>query len=169
VYIYDESGSAIGFRYRTPSYSADVFDVYFFEKNLQGDIVAIYNQSGTKVVTYTYDAWGNVTTSGTQATGIGAKKPIRYRGYYYDSETSWYYLQSRYYDANMSRFINGDALLAQNDLLGNNMFAYCLNNPVAYVDHYGELAISLASLLLLGLFQFLVLLHFQNRTFIKRL
>ena len=140
MYIYDETGSAIGFRYRTPSYSADVFDVYFFEKNLQGDIVAIYNQSGTKVVTYTYDAWGNVTTSGTQATGIGAKNPVRYRGYYYDSETGYYYVSSRYYAPEMGRFINADdvdLLSANGDFASLNLFTYCGNVPVIRKDESG--------------------------------
>jgi len=123
--------------------------VYFFEKNLQGDIVAIYNQSGTKVVTYTYDAWGNVTTSGIQSTGIGAKNPIRYRGYYYDSETGYYYVSSRYYDPEIGRWINADGYISTgNGVLEKNMFAYCLNNPVNMVDPSGEIAIT--TLILIG-------------------
>ena len=139
VYLYDEYGSPIGFRYRTPSYSANVFDGYFFEKNIQGDVIGIWNQNGTKVVNYTYDAWGNVTVSGTCATGIGAKNPFRYRGYYYDTETSLYYLQTRYYNPHWGRFINADTFInAGNELLGYNMFAYCGNNPVMGYDPTGE-------------------------------
>ena len=63
--MYDESGSPIGINYRTNQYAADVFDVFYFEKNLQGDIVAVYNDSGTRLGTYTYDAWGNFTYSTT--------------------------------------------------------------------------------------------------------
>jgi hypothetical protein len=86
--------------YRTPSYAAEEFDYYFFEKNLQGDIIAIYNESGTKIGTYTYDAWGNCTiTSNTSGYNfILSNNPFRYRGYYYDTETGFYYLQSRYYN-----------------------------------------------------------------------
>lgn len=59
VYLYDETGAPIGYCYRTPSYADGAFDGYFFEKNLQGDIVAVFNQSGTRIAGYTYDAWGN--------------------------------------------------------------------------------------------------------------
>ena len=72
------------------------------------------------------------------ATTIGVKNPIRYRGYYYDTETGLYYLQSRYYDPETCRFINADSLIIAGDYLqGTNMFAYCLNNPVMYVDPSG--------------------------------
>ena len=142
VYLYDEYGSPIGFRYRTPSYSAGVFDGYFFEKNIQGDIVGIWNQNGTKVVTYTYDAWGNVTVSGTGATGIGAKNPFRYRGYYFDTETGLYYLQTRYYNPSWGRFISADKYLNANaDILGFNMFAYCGNEPVNQADPSGDASV----------------------------
>ena len=63
MYVYDETGSPIAIKYRTSSYAQNTFDVFFFEKNLQGDIVAIYNSSGTKIGTYTYDAWGNFTVT----------------------------------------------------------------------------------------------------------
>ena len=63
MYVYDETGSPIAIKYRTSSYAQNTFDVFFFEKNLQGDIVAIYNSSGTKIGSYTYDAWGNFTVT----------------------------------------------------------------------------------------------------------
>lgn len=70
---------------------------------------------------------------------LGVHNPLRYRGYVYDQETGLYYLRSRYYDPNMGRFINGDVFVSTGQgLLGNNMFAYCLNNPVFYVDLSGE-------------------------------
>ncbi len=83
---------------RTPSYAAGVFDCYFFEKNLQGDIIAVYDANGTKLVSYTYDAWGAVTTTYLNggASTAAQYNPFRYRGYYYDEDTGWYYLQSRY-------------------------------------------------------------------------
>ena len=67
-YLYDETGSPLGMQYRTSNYASGTFDFYFFEKNLQGDIVAVYNSNGKKICTYTYDAWGNCTT--TRASGI---------------------------------------------------------------------------------------------------
>lgn len=139
IYLYDETGSPVGFRYRTPSYDQGVFDGYFFEKNIQGDIVGIWNQNGTKVVAYTYDAWGKVTASGTDAGGIGAKNPFRYRGYYYDTETGFYYLQTRYYNPVWGRFINADGQL-NDELLGYNSFSYCDNNPISFIDPFGTLA-----------------------------
>ena len=83
---------------------------YYYATNLQGDVVALLNASGTAVVTYTYDAWGKLLdTSGTLASTLGALNPLRYRGYVYDTETGLYYLQSRYYDPEVGRFINADA------------------------------------------------------------
>lgn len=141
VYLYDEYGSPIGFKYRTPSYARNVFDGYFFEKNTQGDIIGIWDLTGSngRIVQYTYDAWGNVTVSGSGASGIGAKNPFRYRGYYYDTETSLYYLQTRYYNPSWGRFISADGYInADNDILGFNMFTYCGNNPVMGYDPTGE-------------------------------
>ena len=146
VYLYDASGMPIGMMYRTTSYAKDQWDVFWFEKNLQGDVVAVYNSSGTKVVTYTYsDAWGNHSVSYTNsgASTGAAYNPFRYRGYYYDVDLGMYYLQSRYYDAKICRFINADGYVSTGQgLIGNNMFAYCGNNPVNYVDYSGELAIA---------------------------
>ena len=120
--------------------SAGKFYTFWFERNLQGDIVAVYNESGTKVYTYQYDAWGNCTA--TPVSSIGANiyaqyNPFRYRGYYYDSELGMYYLQSRYYDPAIGRFINSDGQL-NGGLLGYNQFAYCANNPVMNVDPNGH-------------------------------
>ena len=99
----------------------------------------IVNTSGTVVANYTYDAWGKVTGSGS----IGQINPIRYRGYYYDTDTGFYYLQSRYYDPAIKRFISADTYInANGDLLGFNMYAYCGNNPVMGYDPTGEIVIS---------------------------
>ena len=79
----------------------------------------------------------NVSLTGTN---IGAMyNPFRYRGYYYDTETGLYYLNSRYYDPDTGRFINADGYLnANGDLIGFNMYAYCSNNPIMYTDPSGE-------------------------------
>ena len=130
--------------YRNTTYAKDTYDVFFYEKNLQGDIVAVYNDVGTKLISYYYDAWGNVTTtySNGGASTNAAYNPFKYRGYYHDSETGWYYLQSRYYNSNWGRFINADAYVSTGTgLLGYNMFAYCNNNPVMLADYSGKVAI----------------------------
>ena len=143
VYLYDDTGAPIGFQYRTPGYAEDVWDTYLYEKNLQGDIIAVYNLAGTKLVSYTYDAWGNFTTTyhnGGEYTPA-ASNPYTYRGYYYDTDLGLYYLMSRYYDSNIGRFINADDidyLGANGDLTSYNLYAYCSNNPVMYTDETGH-------------------------------
>ena len=153
VYLYDATGAPIGMMYRTTSYAEGAFDVFWFEKNLHGDIVAIYDESGTKIATYTYtDAWGNHSVSYTNGgASTGAQyNPFRYRSYYYDTDLGLYYLQSRYYDPNTCRFINADGYVSTGQgLIGNNMFAYCNNNPVSNIDPNGESLIA-AALILLG-------------------
>ena len=142
IYLYDESGSPIGMQYRNNAYAVNTFNTFFFEKNLQGDIIAVYNENGVKVLSYTYDAWGNHTTTWHYSIGtniVAEYNPFRYRGYYYDTETGWYYLQSRYYNPAWGRFLNADAYVNGNkDLIGFNMYAYCSNNPVMYVDYTGN-------------------------------
>ena len=105
LFHYDENGSPLGFQYRNGTYASGVFDEYIYEKNLQGDIVAIYNNVGTYLVSYTYDAWGNVNKgyyNGGSNAGA-SKNPLTYRGYYYDTDLSMHYLQSRYYQNRRKR------------------------------------------------------------------
>ena len=114
---------------------------YYYLFNAQGDIVGIIDVNGIQVVEYTYDAWGNIlSVTGSLAGTIGQKNPLRYRGYYYDSETGFYYLLSRYYDPGIGRFINADGVIAGigGNVLGYNMFAYCMNNPVNMIDSNGN-------------------------------
>ena len=131
-YYYNEAGSVIGLRYNGND--------YFFRRNLQGDIIAILNTAGQTVVSYEYDPWGNIlSTSGSLASTLGVANPFRYRGYYYDTESGLYYLQTRYYDAAVGRFINADGFTSTGQgFLGNNMYAYCLNNPISYTDPSGR-------------------------------
>ena len=111
---------------------------YYYVTNIQGDVVKMVTASGTAVATYAYDAWGKVLS----ATGSMAEvNPIRYRGYYYDAEIGMYYLQSRYYDPAVRRFINADAYASTGQgFLGQNMFAYCNNNPACMFDPAGYAA-----------------------------
>ena len=142
VYLYDASGSVIGMQYHAAGSASTAWDSYWFEKNLQGDIVAIYNASGTKLVSYIYDAWGNFTP--TEASedipAVVTNNPFTYRGYYYDYDLGLYYLQSRYYDSNTGRLISADALMSgvNGSLEGFNLYVYCFNNPIMYTDHFGN-------------------------------
>ena len=157
VYLYDESGMPIGMQYRTSNYAWGEFDNFYFEKNLFGDIVAVYNESGTKIGSYKYDAWGVCTASVESTASTFEKKvvrtlnPFRYRGYYFDTETGFYYLQSRYYNPQWGRFLNADGYInANGDLIGYNMYAYCSNNPVMYTDPTGEMSKLAIALLVVG-------------------
>ena len=133
-YLFDENGDRFGLEYNGSKY------VYLF--NAQGDVVAIVNSSNQLVAKYAYDAWGKLLSiTGSAASTVGAANPIRYRGYYYDTETGLYYLNSRYYDPQTGRFINADSediLQVQDDLFDKNLFAYCDNNPIMREDHGGE-------------------------------
>ena len=111
---------------------------YFYVTNLQGDVVGICDSTGDLVVTYLYDAWGNVTVAGDDP--IAGHNPLMYRGYVYDFETGLYYLQSRYYNPEWGRFINADIFYSTGQgFIGNNMFAYCGNNPVLNIDESGTM------------------------------
>ena len=128
---YSSGGELIGYTYKT----ADAETECILVKNQQGDVERVISTDGTVLAAYTYDAWGNILTSeGSLATS----NPIRYRGYYFDTETSLYYLQSRYYDPAVGRFINADGVVsAGQGILSYNMFAYCKNNPVCGMDSSG--------------------------------
>lgn len=148
IYLYDESEAPVGIRYRARSFASGVFNDYLFEKNLQGDIVAIYNQSGSKIATYNYDAWGKTTVSlvssasTTDRLVANTYNPFRYRGYYYDTDLGMYYLGSRYYNQNWGRFLNADtcAMLTVSPIsfIGKNLYAYCDNSPVLRHDDGGD-------------------------------
>ena len=115
-------------------------ELYYYVLNAQGDVAAILNSSGKLAASYDYDAWGNCTVYNSSDAAIGDLNPLRYRGYYYDAETGFYYLQSRYYDPAICRFINADtfATTDANGFLSANMFAYCENNPIMRTDESGE-------------------------------
>jgi len=136
IFLYDENGIAYGMLVNNNGTE----QYYYYLFNAQGDVVGIMNSEGQTVAEYSYDAWGNVlSVTGTQATTIGQLNPIRYRGYYYDTETGFYYLQSRYYDPYVQRFINADGYVSTGQgISGYNMFAYCSNNPVNRVDSTGQ-------------------------------
>ena len=128
---YDSSGEVIGFTRTVNGTDTE----YFYVKNLQGDILKVITATGTEAATYTYDAWGKLLTSSGDMADVN---PMRYRGYFYDTETSLYYLKSRYYAPEVGRFINPDAYASTGQgILGANMFAYCGNDPINYFDSSG--------------------------------
>ena len=97
--------------------------------NHAGDVEQIYNTDGTLAARYYYDSWGlpvavkNASGAAiTDATHIANVNPIRYRGYYYDAESDFYYLQSRYYDPAVGRFINADSRLNMATLESYNLY-----------------------------------------------
>ena len=133
-FVYDESGKPFALNYSTNGGSS--FTTYYYVLNLQGDVVKLVTESGAVAASYEYDAWGNILS---QSGSMASANPLRYRGYYYDSETGFYYLQSRYYDPATRRFINADSYGSTGQgFIGTNMFAYCRSNPIMRIDAYGK-------------------------------
>ena len=132
-FVYDESGKPFAM---IDQLSAQP-NTYYYVLNLQGDVVKLVTESGAVAASYEYDAWGNILAS---SGSMAETNPLRYRGYYYDSETGFYYLQSRYYDPATRRFINADVYTSTDsgDAISCNMFAYCNNNPIIRKDPSGE-------------------------------
>ena len=116
--------------------------VYYYITNAQGDVIRLTDVKGQTAARYQYDPYGNIIDSAGSHVDIN---PLRYRGYYYDSESALYYLQSRYYDPNLGRFVNADAFATTGQgLVSNNVFTYCLNNPVNGADPFGTWTIGLS-------------------------
>ncbi len=136
-FVYDDSSQPFAVIYKHGSAA----ELYYYLVNAQGDVAAILDSSGTMVASYNYDAWGSCTVYNSSDAAIGDLNPLRYRGYYYDAETGFYYLQSRYYDPAICRFINADGLFTDG-FVGSNLFAYCVNDPVNTVDPTGNFAIT---------------------------
>ena len=131
-FIYDESGKPFAMIDQLGASPKK----YYYVLNLQGDVVKLVTESGAVAASYEYDAWGKILSSSGSKAEIN---PLRYRGYYYDTETGFYYLQSRYYDPVTHRFINADSYSSTGQgIIGYNMFAYCNNSPVIQADHTGE-------------------------------
>ncbi|MCL2570618.1 MAG: hypothetical protein FWE16_05470 [Firmicutes bacterium] len=137
---------------------------YFFRRNIFGDVIAIYNSAGTLMGTYSYDAWGNHTCYAWDAPGSVTRwNPFRWRGKFWDEETGFYYMHSRYYDdPQTGRFINADdpRMLFATATMGtanggSNLFAYALNNPIMYYDPTGYIP----SLIFRGITDFFVGLY----------
>ena len=160
IFYYGEDG-VVGFNITILNDATHSGD-YYYKKNTQNDIIGIYSTSGEQIVEYVYDAWGNQKIKYLNNEGkmvalredyeynntdeinafIAVKNPFRYRSYYYDFETNLYYLNSRYYDPELGRFINADdisVLSESKDIFnGLNLYAYCSNNPIMNIDEDGD-------------------------------
>ena len=135
-YLYDNN-SIIGMRYTTGTTT----NTYYFERNILGDVVGIYDTLGNLKVKYLYDAYGNCTIANeTTDISLANINPIRYRGYYFDTETSMYFLSTRYYVPEWGRFISPDdvSYLDPSSINGLNLYSYCGNDPVNYSDGSGH-------------------------------
>jgi len=135
-YYHDDQGVS-GMRWRGND--------YHFRRNMFGDVLAIYNSRGELMGTYEYDAWGNHTNDWDIPGSVMRWNPWRWRGYFWDEETGFYYLGSRFYDPETGRFLNADepTMLFLTSTMGNggaNLFAYALNNPVMNYDPTGYFA-----------------------------
>ena len=148
-FTYDESGHPLTMR-RYYNEAQTNYNTYHYVVNGQGDVVKLLHGTNKTVAEYTYDAYGNVlTVSPAQSDDptIAAQNPLRYRGYYCDTETGFYYLQSRYYDPAVRRFLNADSYSSTGQgFTGFNMFAYCGNNPVIKADFDGSAEVVIPSL-----------------------
>ena len=138
MYLYDESG-IIG---AVQTYNTTT-ETFYFDRNIKGDVIGIYNASGAKIAKYSYDSWGNSKVTTLSSNNFSAYNPIRYRGYYYDAESSFYFLNARYYNPAWRRFISPDntAYLDPDTPSGLNLYAYCNNDPVNYSDPSGNILI----------------------------
>ena len=133
TFMYDENGDAFGFNYNGND--------YYYARNAQNDVVFIKDSDNIGVVLYQYDAWGNITTCVDVSDGgmLSIVNPYTYRGYFYEIETNSYFLKSRYYNPELCRFISADSVLDNRTVSQTNIFSYCANNPVNFIDTNGHL------------------------------
>ncbi len=113
----------------------------YYIRDIANNIIGLVDSNNQLVAKYSYDAFGNVLTKeGTYAT----KNPFLYKGYYYEHSMGLYYLESRYYDPRIRRFISPDNIdyLEPTSFSGLNLYAYCGNDPVNYYDPSGTVLIS---------------------------
>ena len=150
-YFYDADGNVEYLLYKNDSFStATAYDLYYYVRNATGDITDLFqvrakSGSSTTVVNrlaahYEYDPYGNILSVDTYNNdNIGNINPIRYKGYYYDLQTGWYHLGSRFYDSETGRFLNADGYASTGQgISGTNMYAYCGDNPVNRTDPSGK-------------------------------
>lgn len=134
---YDEQGEIVGLSCEGQE--------YFYIRDITGNITKIVDEDGRYVVSYTYDAWGNFKKTIHRDCYVSHRNPFVYKGYFFDIETGWFYLKSRYYDPSIRRFISADifSYLDNDSLTGLNLYSYCYNCPISYVDLEGNMPITI--------------------------
>ena len=150
LFYYYSDGNVTSFKYGDT--------MYYYVKNLQGDVVKIINQSGTVCASYAYDAWGNIKSESGEPI-LRELNPFRYRSYVYDTESGLYYLQSRYYDPFTGRFLNTDDtdyISTTGTILSVNLFTYCENNPVNNADPTGYWSITITRGMVAGFIDLII-------------
>ena len=131
TFTYDPDGIALGVHLNDTD--------YYYLYNAQGDVIALYDSTGTIVTEYVYDSWGKLlSTTGSAASTIGTLNPIRYRGYFYDTDLGFYLLETRYYDPETGRFINADGVVDNKGVETTNLYSYCANDPINNKDEDGK-------------------------------
>lgn len=138
LYYIRSNDELIGFMYNN--------QLYYYVKNNYDDIIGILDDTYNLIAKYSYDSWGNIIaiTDGNNndissiSSNIANINPFRYRSYYYDKETGWYYLNSRYYNPIWGRFINIDGIINGNNLIDGNLYSYCSNDPINKIDMNGQ-------------------------------
>lgn len=138
IYLYNNN-EVIGLKYKGQN--------YYYMKNPQNDVLGIFDSNGVLVVKYTYNPWGKVLNiSGSLKDTLGKDNPYRFKSYRYDSDIGMYYLNSRYYDPEIGRFINADSIenlqyTIMNDNYSKNLYMYSFNNPINKYDPSGNMAV----------------------------
>jgi RHS repeat-associated protein len=115
-------------------------DEYFYVKDIEGRILGLIDKNGNYVVKYKYDAWGVPQKTVLVSCDVAEFNPFLYKGYFYDEETGFYYLKSRYYNPTLRRFINADGMakIDQNSLTKINLYSYCGDSPIEGYDPDGS-------------------------------
>ena len=141
IYLYDETNVPYGYIYNDTT--------YYYEKNLQGDVIGIYHQNGNRIANYKYDVFGGIVSI-TNQYGEDVSElprhqanlnPIRYRGYHYDTEIGMYWVSGRLYDPQIGRFINADFELKEG-LFGTNLYIYSAGDPINLKESHSGLSAS---------------------------
>ena len=102
---------------------------YHYASDEMGSITHVTDEEGNLLNRYEYDAWGNLTTEEEQVSNR-----FKYMGEQFDPVTQQYYLRARFYNPALARFMQEDTFRGD----GLNLYAYCANNPVRYVDPSGH-------------------------------
>ena len=152
IYEYDSNDSPISFVYESYDEEGEIDYKYryYYLKNISGDIISIIDEDHNIICKYGYDSYGNCIVTYDTDGFTAESNHLRYRGYYQDDETGFYYLSSRYYDSNIGRFITKDDieyLGVSATTVSYNLYAYCNNDPVNRIDTDGNFSVEICILI----------------------